>query len=71
MVAACPPPRNRLPANHPSARTAVVAALGTRLTRSFLLASRRLAVVSALSAAALSVLLALLAVAWLGAMVGR
>ncbi len=45
-----------------AAQVAMGASLGTRLTRSFLLASRRLAAVSALSAAALSVLLTLLAV---------
>ena len=45
-----------------AAQVAMGASLGTRLTRSFLLASRRLAVVSALSAALLSVLLTLLAV---------
>ncbi len=45
-----------------AAQVAMGASLGTRLTRSFLLASRRLAVVSALSAALLSALLTLLAV---------
>lgn len=45
-----------------AAQVAMGASLGTRLTRSFLLASRRLAIVSVLSAAVLSVLLTLLAV---------
>ena len=45
-----------------AAQVAMGASLGTRLTRSFLLASRRLAVVSVVSAALLSVLLTLLAV---------
>ena len=45
-----------------AAQVAMGASLGTRLTRSFLMASRRLAVVSALSAALLSALLAALAV---------
>ena len=45
-----------------AAQVAMGASLGTRLTRSFLLASRRLAVVSVVSAALLSVLLTVLAV---------
>jgi uncharacterized protein len=45
-----------------AAQVAMGASLGTRLTRSFLVASRRLAIVSAVSAALLSLLLTLLAV---------
>ncbi len=45
-----------------AAQVAMGASLGTRLTRSFLLASRRLAVVSVVSAALLSALLTLLSV---------
>lgn len=45
-----------------AAQVAMGASLGTRLTRSFLLASRRLAIVSTMSAALLSALLTLLAV---------
>lgn len=61
-----------LPSGVPSglvdaAQVAMGASLGTRLTRSFLMSSRRLAIASVISAAVLSVLLTLLAVAigWL------
>ena len=61
-----------LPSGVPSglvdaAQVAMGASLGTRLTRSFLLASHRLAIASVISAGVLSVLLTLLAVAigWL------
>jgi membrane AbrB-like protein len=63
-----------LPSGVPSwlvdaAQVAMGASLGTRLTRSFLLSSRRLAIASVVSAAALSVLLTVLAVG-IGALAG-